>query len=87
VKPPRSLLKFELVGVVVNQWSALESSGPQVGRLGGDGGAGHTTEERRPLGILARNKMIATVFQVLDVRIRKNCSNSCENCSGQICGS
>jgi len=44
VKSLRNLLKFELVGVVVNQWPVLESSGPQVGRLGGDGDAGHTTE-------------------------------------------
>ena len=36
---------------------------------------------------LRGGKTIATVLQVLGVRIRKNCSNSCENCSGQICGS
>ena len=43
VNLPRSLLRFELVGVVVNLWFELESFCPQVGRWGGDEGAGHTT--------------------------------------------
>ena len=55
--------------------------------VGWRGRGAHDYEERWPKGILARDKMIAIVLQVLGVRIKKNCSNSCENCSRQICGS